>query len=81
MKEETYDFLIKNNFAPTSTVVMMTAVATKCAAIQTFTHANLEIVIMVTAGVGNGVDVTKTYLRDENRMLARSIHGCSLTGS
>ena len=66
VKDETLEFLIANNFASTSAVVMMTAVATKCAEIQTFTHGGLEIVIMVTAGVGNGVDVTKTYLRDEN---------------
>lgn len=66
VKEETHDYLVKNKFAPTSTVVMMTAVETKCAEIQTFTHGELEIIIMVTAGVGNGVDVTKTYLRDEN---------------
>ena len=65
VKEETLNYLVANQFAPTSTVVMMTAVATKCAEIQTFTHGGLEIVIMATAGVGNGVDVTKTYLRDE----------------
>lgn len=65
VEEETVNFLVANHFAPTSTVVMLTAVATKCVEIQSFTQHDLEVIIMVTAGVGNSVDVTKTYLRDE----------------
>ena len=65
VKEETLDFLLEKKFSPTSSVVMMTAVETNCVEIQRFTKNELEIVIMVTAGVGNSVDVTKTYLRDE----------------
>ncbi|MCH7320532.1 adenosylcobinamide amidohydrolase [Solibacillus sp. MA9] len=65
VKDETVNFLVANHFAPTSTVVMLTAVETKCVEIQSFTQRELEIIIMVTAGVGNSVDVTKTYLREE----------------
>lgn len=65
VKDETVNFLVANHFAPTSTVVMLTAVETKCAEIQSFTQRELEIIIMVTAGVGNSVDGTKTYLHEE----------------
>lgn len=63
--EETVVFLKQHDFAPTNTVVMLTAVETSCAEIRTFSSGNCEIVVMVTAGVGNGIDVTKAYLRDE----------------
>ncbi|MGN7478202.1 adenosylcobinamide amidohydrolase [Solibacillus silvestris] len=65
VKEETRQFLLQNEFSPTNTVVMLTAVETKYAAIQHFAKNNVEIIVMVTAGVGNSVDVTKTYLRED----------------
>ncbi|MBD8032637.1 adenosylcobinamide amidohydrolase [Solibacillus merdavium] len=65
VKEETEQFLRHNRFSPTNTVVMLTAVKTKCAAIQHFSKGNVEISVMVTAGIGNGVDVTKAYLRED----------------
>lgn len=65
VKEETEQFLKERKFSPTNTVVMLTAVETSCAAIRHFSKNNAEILVMVTAGVGNSVDVTKTYLREE----------------
>ncbi|MEK4629961.1 MAG: adenosylcobinamide amidohydrolase [Solibacillus sp.] len=66
VKEETLAFLVQRKFSPTNTVVMLTAVPTECVAIQSFSANELEIIVMVTAGIGNSVDVTKTYLRDED---------------
>ncbi|MEK4228315.1 adenosylcobinamide amidohydrolase [Solibacillus sp. FSL H8-0538] len=65
VKEETLDFLKARNFAPTNTVVMMTAVSTETVALGTFKGHSCEIVVMVTAGVGNGVDVTRTFERND----------------
>ncbi len=65
VKEETIEFLKARNFSPTNSVVMLTAVETNCVEIQKFSANELDIIIMVTAGIGNGVDVTKTYLREE----------------
>lgn len=65
VKEETEQFLKQQQFSSTNTVVMLTAVKTNRAVIQHFSKNNVEILVMVTAGVGNSVDVTKTYLRDD----------------
>lgn len=65
VEEETIEFLMARGFSPTNSVVMMTAVETNCVEIQKFSTNELEIIIMVTAGIGNGVDVTKTYLRED----------------
>lgn len=63
--EETLQFLQERQFAPTSTVVMLTAVQTKTAAIRSFEAANCSIIVMVTAGVGNSIDVTRAYERED----------------
>lgn len=65
VKEDTLQFLRDRKFSPTNSVVMITAVETNCVAIESFTANQLEVIIMVTAGVGNSVDVTKTYLRND----------------
>ena len=65
VKQETNQFLQQHQFSPTNTVVMLTAVETNCVEIQHFSKNNVEILVMVTAGVGNSVDVTKTYLRED----------------
>lgn len=63
VREETEQFLQEHSFTSTSTVVMLTAVETTCAAIQSFKNEHCEVIIMVTAGVGNAVDVTKAWER------------------
>lgn len=65
VSEETLEFLEERQFAPTSTVVMLTAVPTKTVALQSFKAANCSIVVMVTAGVGNSIDVTRAYERND----------------
>ncbi|MER2189953.1 MAG: adenosylcobinamide amidohydrolase [Solibacillus sp.] len=63
--EETLRFLEARQFAPTSTVVMLTAVPTNTVALQMFEAENCSIVVMVTAGVGNSIDVTRAYERND----------------
>lgn len=64
--EETQQFLKVRGFAPTNTVVMLTAVPTRNVAINTYKSANCSVIVMVTAGVGNSIDVTKTFERNED---------------
>ncbi|WP_413364687.1 adenosylcobinamide amidohydrolase [Lysinibacillus sp. 3P01SB] len=66
VKGETLQFLKDNGFSPTNTVVMLTAVASKLAAIRSFQNSHCSITVAVTAGVGNAVDVTRTYERNDN---------------
>ncbi|MER2108042.1 MAG: adenosylcobinamide amidohydrolase [Solibacillus sp.] len=63
--EETLRFLEARQFAPTNTVVMLTAVPTNTVALQMFEAENCSIVVMVTAGVGNSIDVTRAYERND----------------
>lgn len=62
--EETEQFLHDNGFGLTNTVVMLTAVAPEQAVIEMFSQDGIEVIVAVTAGVGNAVDVSKSYLRD-----------------
>ncbi|WP_102693132.1 adenosylcobinamide amidohydrolase [Rummeliibacillus pycnus] len=58
-------YLEKHGFSPTNTVAMMTAVASKHVVIREFSSSAGSIVIAVTAGVGNAVDVSEAYKRSE----------------
>lgn len=61
--EEMENFIQIEGFVPQMTVGMMTAVAAKYAIIREYKEADLSVVVMVTAGVGNAVDASKSYLR------------------
>lgn len=63
--EETLQFLMDNQFSPTSTVVMLTAVPAHTVAIQSFTGTHCNITVMVTAGIGNSIDVSRAYERND----------------
>lgn len=63
--EETEQFLRGSGFGLTNTVVMLTAVAPEKAVIETFSQDGIEVIVAVTAGVGNAVDVSKSYLRED----------------
>lgn len=65
VKEETLQFLMDNNISPTNTVVMLTAVPSELAAVRFFENSHCSITVAVTAGVGNAVDVTRTYERND----------------
>ena len=63
--EELKQYLEKHGFSPTNTVAMMTAVAAKNVIVREFSSSVGSIVVAVTAGVGNAVDVSKAYERQE----------------
>lgn len=58
---EMQEFLANHGFSETETVGMMTAVQTKDAVIKEYVGDFGSVFIMVTAGVGNAVDVSKAY--------------------
>jgi len=62
--KEMLDYLVAHGFSTTDTVGMMTAVQTNHAVIEEYTGAFGSIVIAVTAGVGNAVDVSKAFERE-----------------
>ena len=63
--KETETFLRDGGFGLTNTVVMMTAVQPEQVVIDMFSQGGIEVIVAVTAGVGNAVDVSKSYLREE----------------
>lgn len=62
--KEMYDYLESKGFRTSDTVGMMTAVQTKHAVIEEYKGTFGSILIAVTAGVGNAVDVSKAFERD-----------------
>lgn len=64
VKEEYFEYLVKEGFSPTNTVGMMTAVDTKKAVIKNYKVPFGEVFVVVTAGVGNAVDVSQSYKRN-----------------
>ncbi len=65
VKREVSDFLQMENFSPTNTVVMLTAVPTALVAINEFSAPFGSIIVAVTAGVGNAVDVSRVHERQD----------------
>ncbi|SDN25506.1 iron complex transport system ATP-binding protein [Psychrobacillus sp. OK028] len=61
VQEEMLEYLAKNGFSEADTVGMMTAVKTTDAVIKEYDTPFGSIVIMVTAGVGNAVDVSRAH--------------------
>lgn len=65
VKKEVAGFLLKDHFSATSTVVMLTAVPTNLVAINEFKASFGSVLVAVTAGVGNAVDVSRTHKRQD----------------
>lgn len=65
VKREVSEFLQRENFSPTNTVVMLTAVPTALVAINEFSALFGSIIVAVTAGVGNAVDVSRVHERQD----------------
>lgn len=61
VQEEMLVYLADNGFSEADTVGMMTAVRTTDAVIKEYKTPFGNIIIMVTAGVGNAVDVSRAY--------------------
>ncbi|WP_075618409.1 adenosylcobinamide amidohydrolase [Paenisporosarcina indica] len=62
---EMYNYLEMKGFPTSDTVGMMTAVQTKDVVIEEYHGTFGSILIAVTAGVGNAVDVSKAFERDQ----------------
>ena len=65
VKQEVADFLQSKQFSMTDTVVMLTAVSTSLVALNEYMTEFGSIFVMVTAGVGNAVDVSRTHERQD----------------
>jgi iron complex transport system ATP-binding protein len=61
-RQDMADFLRKNGFEPSETVGMMTAVTLEDVEYQVFETAGFSLFAVVTAGVGNAVDASKSEL-------------------
>lgn len=66
VKREVKEFLKRENFSSTNTVVMLTAVSTALVAINEFSAPFGSIIVAVTAGVGNAVDVSRVHERQDD---------------
>ncbi|MCQ6276937.1 adenosylcobinamide amidohydrolase [Bacillus sp. V3B] len=60
-REEMANFLKENGFDPSETVGMMTAVVTEDVVFRLYEEKDFSLLVVVTAGVGNAVDVSKSY--------------------
>lgn len=58
-------FLQSEGYPIDKTVAMMTAVNACFATIREFTYEGLHLVVMITAGLGNAVDITRAFHRQE----------------
>ena len=65
VKQEVTDFLQREQFSTTDTVVMLTAVSTSLVALNEYKTDFGSVFVMVTAGVGNAVDVSRTHERQD----------------
>ena len=65
VKQEVVDFLQSKQFSTTNTVVMLTAVSTSLVALNEYMTEFGSIYVMVTAGIGNAVDVSRTHERQD----------------
>ena len=63
--EELKHFLEEEGFETSETVAMMTAVFARFATIRDFDYEGIRIVVMITAGLGNAVDITRAFHRQE----------------
>ncbi|MCM3584423.1 heme ABC transporter ATP-binding protein [Mesobacillus maritimus] len=59
-RQEMEDFLRKNGFEPSETVGMMTAVMMEDFCYRKFKEEGFSIFIVVTAGIGNAIDVSQS---------------------
>lgn len=64
VKEEYVQFLFDEGYSPTNTVGMMTAVNIQDVVMKQYAATFGNIVIVVTAGIGNAIDVSQAYDRN-----------------
>lgn len=69
VKAENEAYLVQNGYHLTDTVGMMTAVTTEHAEVEQYSGDFGTVLIMVTAGVGNAVDVSQSLTRDREERI------------
>lgn len=69
VKEEYLQYIMNEGLSPTNTVGMMTAVDTQDAVIKSYDASFGTVFVIVTAGVGNAIDVSKAYTRDDQQYI------------
>lgn len=67
--QELAGFIEEQGFKPTNTVAMMTAVDVGQVVIETCSFTGGSIIVAVTAGVGNGTDVSMAYLKERRKRI------------
>lgn len=65
IEAELAEFMAEHQFSPTSTVIMLTAVEMKLATINEYDTPYGNMFVVVTAGVGNAVDVSRAFERED----------------
>ncbi|WP_153730330.1 adenosylcobinamide amidohydrolase [Sporosarcina obsidiansis] len=65
VQKENTDYLLSHGYHLTDTVAMMTAVRPEHVEVEEYESEHGSIVIAVTAGIGNAVDVSKAWHREE----------------
>jgi len=67
--EELTSYIEEKGFKPTDTVAMMTAVDVGQVVLESCEFEGGSIVVAVTAGAGNGTDVSMTHLKERRRKI------------
>lgn len=67
--EELTGYIEEKGFKPTDTVAMMTAVDVNQVVLESCDFEGGSIVVAVTAGAGNGTDVSMTHLKERKRKI------------
>lgn len=65
MEVELVEFMEEHQFSPTSTVIMLTAVDMKLVTMNEYETPYGSMFVVVTAGVGNAVDVSRAFERED----------------
>lgn len=67
--EEFLQYIIDKGFSPTNVVGMMTAIDTKKAVMKCYEASFGQVLIVVTAGVGNAIDVSQAFRRNNSEQV------------
>lgn len=63
--QELEKYMVQHHFPLEQTVAMMTAVYARFAVVRDFRYGEDQITVMITAGLGNAVDITRAIHRQE----------------
>ncbi|AYC28797.1 adenosylcobinamide amidohydrolase [Paenisporosarcina cavernae] len=64
VETEMEQYLLEHHFVPTETMAMMTAISPHKAVIKQYSGTEFVVTVMVTAGIGNAMDVSKSHMQN-----------------